>query len=162
MSHQSLLLCPFLFFDHHREPWSSGEWRREPRCVRAHTTVSRLLCLAHQANAIIFTSPAKAAEALIAQSRGQDALDATIQTIELYMKAAGEAPSKAEATRIRRKCQSLFTYAEKLKRDIDPLQFAEQQILREASRLHGNQFHQWRTEPLEHEFANPASGELFM
>jgi calpain-7 len=105
---------------------------------------------------------AQAAEALIAQSRGQDALDATIQTIELYMKAAGEAPSKAEATRIRRKCQSLFTYAEKLKRDIDPLQFAEQQILREASRLHGNQFHQWRTEPLEHEFTNPASGELFM
>ena len=78
------------------------------------------------------------------------------------MKAAAEAPSKAEATRIRRKCQSLFTHAEKLKKDIDPLQFAEQQILRDASQLHGSQFHQWRTEPSEHEFELSASSEPFM
>lgn len=104
----------------------------------------------------------KAAEALLAHTKGLEALDTAIHAVELYMKAADEAPTKAEATRLRRKLHTLITYAERLKKSIDPRLLAEHQILRDGSKLYGSHFPPWRAEPREDEFSLTPSGDLFM
>lgn len=104
----------------------------------------------------------KAAEALIARTRGQDSLNAAIDAIGLYMKAADAAPTKAEASRLRRKCRHLIVYAENLKQELNPEQFAQQKILLDASRLCGNQYPQWKADPSEQEFNLRPSEQLFV
>lgn len=98
----------------------------------------------------------KAAEAMLARSRGdnRDALTYAIRAAELYMAAAGEAPSKSEAARLRRRCQELILYAEKLKAQqaTPSSSSAQPEILRRASRLHGNDFPPWEADPLDGEF----------
>ena len=98
----------------------------------------------------------QAAEALLARSRvdNGDALRHAIRAAELYMAAAGEASSKAEAARLRRRCQELILQAEKLKvKHATPCSPSVQpDILRRASRLHGNDFPPWEAYPLDDEF----------
>ncbi|KAL6850914.1 cysteine protease [Amphichorda felina] len=105
---------------------------------------------------------AKAAEALVAQSNDQEALDNAIRAAELYMSAAAKASTKAEGTRLRRKCQELIGYAERLKSKLIPKLSPEEVILRDASRLHGNSFPPWDSEPNETEFQYSPSGGLFL
>lgn len=119
--------------------------------------IQKSVCLTSQIPPLL-----KAAEALLAHTKGLEALDTAIYAVELYMKAVDEAPTKAEATRLRRKLHHLMTYGEKLKKTIDPRLIAEHQILRDASRLHGSHFTPWREEPLAEEFSLASSGELFM
>ncbi|KFA65465.1 hypothetical protein S40285_00428 [Stachybotrys chlorohalonatus IBT 40285] len=109
--------------------------------------------LAHQANP-------QAAESLIAGSRGAEALGHTIQAAELYMQAAGEATKKADATRLRRKCQQLIAHAEHLKGELN--QGDGDPILHRSSRLHGNDFPAWASEPSDAEFQLPPGAEPFV
>lgn len=104
----------------------------------------------------------KAAEALLARTKGLDALDTAIHAVELYMKAVDDASTRADAARLRRKIMQLMTYGEKLKGSIDPRLLAEHQILRDASRLYGSSFPPWRGEPFEEDFNLAPTGELFM
>ncbi|PNY24194.1 Calpain-like protease palB/cpr-8 [Tolypocladium capitatum] len=108
---------------------------------------------------------AQAAEALLAGSRGdnRDALVHAIRAAELYMAAAREAPSKPEAARLRRRCQELILHAEKLKAQQATLSSspAQPDILRRASRLHGNDFPPWEADPLDDEFDLRPSVGLF-
>jgi hypothetical protein len=104
----------------------------------------------------------QAAEALAARSSGQEALDNVIRAVELYMSAAAQASTKAEGTRLRRKCRELIAYAEQLKSGLATKLSAEEVILEDASRLHGNNFPQWRSEPREAEFQPSPGGGLFV
>jgi calpain-7 len=79
---------------------------------------------------------AQAAEALLARSQGQEALDNAIRAAELYMAAAARADSKQDATRLRRRCQDLITYAEQLKTTITAHPSPRNSILEGASKLH--------------------------
>lgn len=78
------------------------------------------------------------------------------------MSAAAQASTKAEGTRLRRKCQELIRYAEQLKPQLAPRLSPEQAILRDASRLHGNSFPPWDREPHETEFQYSPSEGLFV
>ncbi|OAA58508.1 calpain-like protease [Niveomyces insectorum RCEF 264] len=62
---------------------------------------------------------AKEREALIAQSSGKAALAHVIAAVEMYMKAVREASSPADRTRLRRKCDELMAYGERLKAGAD-------------------------------------------
>jgi hypothetical protein len=98
---------------------------------------------------IVSTNPVlQATESLIRTSSGQEALDHTVQAAELYMRAAGEATTKKDATRLRLKCQQLIAQAEKLKAHLTQTP----SILLRTSRLHGNLFPPWSNEPLSKEF----------
>ncbi|KAJ6439985.1 cysteine protease PalB [Purpureocillium lavendulum] len=96
---------------------------------------------------------AQAAEALLARSSGQDALTYAIRAAELYMTAAGEATDKSDAARLRRKCRELIAHAEKLKATAQSHPAPQPDILRRASRLHGNDFPPWHGRPSDDEFA---------
>ncbi|GJN85183.1 cysteine protease [Purpureocillium lilacinum] len=100
---------------------------------------------------------AQAAEALLARSSGQDALTYAIRAAELYMAAAGEASDKSDAARLRRRCRELIVHAEKLKAQIaaaaQPSLPPQPDILRRASRLHGNDFPPWSSHPSDDDFA---------
>uniref|UniRef100_A0A8H7TSI7 Calpain catalytic domain-containing protein n=1 Tax=Bionectria ochroleuca TaxID=29856 RepID=A0A8H7TSI7_BIOOC len=78
------------------------------------------------------------AEALVAVSTGQDALNHAIRAADLFMAAASQAVTKADANRLRQK------------------------ILRHASSLHGNVFPQWNAEPSDEEFESPSNGENYV
>ena len=78
------------------------------------------------------------------------------------MSAAAKASTKAEGTRLRRKCQELIGYAERLKSKLIPRLSPEEVILRDASRLHGNSFPPWDNEPNETEFRYSPSEGLFL
>ncbi|UNI19703.1 cysteine protease, variant 2 [Purpureocillium takamizusanense] len=73
------------------------------------------------------------------------------------MAAAGEASSKSDAARLRRRCRELIAHAEKLKARIaanaQPALPPQPTILRLASRLHGNEFPPWQSRPADDEFS---------
>ncbi|KAH7313252.1 PALB protein [Stachybotrys elegans] len=92
----------------------------------------------------------QAAESLIAGSDGTDALNHAIRAAELYMLAAKEASSKTTAARLRRKCQQLIALAEQLKGQQN--RDGGSSLLQGSSRLHGNDFPPWDSEPSESEF----------
>ncbi|KAF4341484.1 calpain-like protease palBory [Fusarium beomiforme] len=91
---------------------------------------------------------AQATESLIRTSSGQAALDYAVQAAELYMRAAGEASNKKDATRLRLKCQQLITHAEKLKAELTQTP----KVLLRTSKLHSNLFPPWTKEPSDQEF----------
>ncbi|KAF9770558.1 hypothetical protein IL306_011880 [Fusarium sp. DS 682] len=91
---------------------------------------------------------AQATESLIRTSSGQAALDYAVQAAELYMRAAGEASSKKDATRLRLKCQQLIAQAEKLKAELTQIP----KVLLRTSKLHSNLFPPWTKEPSDQEF----------
>ncbi|RFN47179.1 hypothetical protein FIE12Z_8552 [Fusarium flagelliforme] len=91
---------------------------------------------------------AQATESLIPASSGQAALDHTVRAAELYMRAAGEAATKKDATRLRLKCQQLIAQAEKLKAHLTQTP----SVLLQTSRLHGNLFPPWSNEPSDKDF----------
>ncbi|PHH84375.1 hypothetical protein CDD83_2032 [Cordyceps sp. RAO-2017] len=89
-------------------------------------------------------SRAQSLEALLARSTGQEALGYAIQAAELYMAAADKASTAATATRLRRKCHDLIVHAERLKaQEATEALSGYPDILRQASRLHGNDFPPW-------------------
>ncbi|KAF0635355.1 hypothetical protein FPSE5266_09291 [Fusarium pseudograminearum] len=98
-----------------------------------------------------------ATESLIRTSSGQAALDYTVQAAELYMRAAGEAPTKKDATRLRQKCQQLIAQAETLKAQLTQTP----SVLLRTSRLHGNLFPPWSNEPSSKDFGLPPGEEPF-
>jgi calpain-7 len=67
------------------------------------------------------------------------------------MAAAASAESKQDATRLRRRCQDLITYAEQLKTTIPAPSSPRNSIIDGASNLHGNYFPPWDA-PAESEF----------
>ncbi|KAM0349277.1 hypothetical protein ACHAPU_003686 [Fusarium lateritium] len=91
---------------------------------------------------------AQATESLIRTSSGQVALDHAVLAAELYMRAAGEAANKKDATRLRLKCQQLIAQAEKLKAELTRIP----SILLQTSRLHDNIFPPWSNEPSNRDF----------
>ncbi|KAI3581362.1 hypothetical protein IWW34DRAFT_804069 [Fusarium oxysporum f. sp. albedinis] len=91
---------------------------------------------------------AQATESLIQTSSGQAALDYAVQAAELYMRAAGEASTKKDATRLRLKCQQLIAQAEKLKAELTQTP----SVLLRTSKLHSNLFPPWTKEPSDKEF----------
>ncbi|KPM46269.1 Calpain-like protease palB/cpr-8 [Neonectria ditissima] len=96
---------------------------------------------------------AQAAESLVARSSGQVALDHAIQAADLYMRAAAEAKTKPEATRLRQKCQQLITVAERLKTSQTTKTPVQQPgELQQTSHLHGNYFPPWTTSPANSDF----------
>ena len=69
------------------------------------------------------------------------------------MRAASGAVNKTDAARFRRKCQDLIAHAEKLKAQLaKPSRLDGSDILNRTSRLHGNDFPPWETDPLDTEF----------
>ncbi|KAF3770212.1 cysteine proteinase, partial [Cryphonectria parasitica EP155] len=102
-------------------------------------------------------------EAKISQASGEDALKHAIDAAELYMKAVREAPTTAEKSRLRRKCQDLIALAETLKapqrrptptaaaapqpRLSRELPTSEKTILLRSSKLHGSVFPPWESDP---------------
>ncbi|KAF4120243.1 Calpain large subunit, domain III [Geosmithia morbida] len=106
-------------------------------------------------------SKAQAAEALSGRSKGQPALDAAIRAVELYMAAAAQASIKSERARLRRKCQELIQYAERLKSQLASNMSPDEVIIKDASQLHGNDFPPWEGDPPETEFRVSSDGRLF-
>ncbi|KAI2639617.1 cysteine proteinase [Hypomontagnella submonticulosa] len=119
---------------------------------------------------------AKEREALISKNQGKEALGHAIAAAELYMKAAAQATSGPEKSRLSKKCQSLLIQAEGLKKSSQAghsvaavekrlrlprlarqIPKGEQAILLRSSRLHGNVFPPWESDPDPKEF----SGGLF-
>ncbi|KAF4456914.1 hypothetical protein F53441_1038 [Fusarium austroafricanum] len=100
---------------------------------------------------------AQATESLIRTSSGQAALDYSVQAAELYMRAAGEASSKKDATRLRLKCQQLIGQAEKLKAELTQTP----SLLLRTSQLHGNLFPPWSKEPSDRDFQLPPGKQPF-
>ncbi|KAI1082235.1 PALB protein [Whalleya microplaca] len=119
---------------------------------------------------------AKEHEVLAFRTYGKEALDHAIAAAELYMKAAKAASSYESKGRLTKKCQSLLSKAETLKkadqaedtvtaverrlklpRMARQIPTAEQTLLLRNSRLHGNVFPPWESDPDPKDF----SGELF-
>ncbi|KAL7626942.1 cysteine protease [Parahypoxylon ruwenzoriense] len=119
---------------------------------------------------------AKEREALASTTYGEEALDHSIAAAELYMKAAWAATSPEEKSRLTQKCQSMLSKAEALKklsvsggnredsvrvvekrlklpRSARQIPTSEQAILLRGSRLHGNTFPPWETDPDPKEFS---------
>lgn len=103
-------------------------------------------------------------EAKINRVSGQEALSNAIQAAECYMRAVDEAPTAAEKSRLRRKCQELIARAETLKKpgstptptkaprpggpqQTRVLPTAEKTILLRSSKLHGSVFPPWEADP---------------
>ncbi|KAK8091963.1 PALB protein [Apiospora hydei] len=118
---------------------------------------------------------AKKREAQALRCSGQEALDHAIAAAELYMKAAGTARVPAEKARLRQKCNDLLSLAERLKkiaRAVDTVSqvekrlklprlsrqipINEQTILLRGSKLHGNKFPPWESDPDPEEFRGPS------
>lgn len=69
------------------------------------------------------------------------------------MRAAGEANTKRDATRLRLKCQQLIIQAESLKNNLNNRPSVSiPPILRQTSRLHGNHFPPWVADPTTVDF----------
>ncbi|OHF00572.1 PALB protein [Colletotrichum orchidophilum] len=117
-------------------------------------------------------------EALMAKSTGLEALNHAIAAADLYMKAAHEATSPAARSHFRRKCAGLITLAEQLKSSpktaspplaqtkaaaitsasntschVRHIPSNERTILLRSSRLHGNIFPPWQTDPDDDNFS---------
>ncbi|KAI0180878.1 cysteine proteinase [Hypoxylon sp. FL1284] len=114
---------------------------------------------------------AKEHEALVSKSDGEEALNHAIAAAEQYMKAAAAASNPREKSRLRSKCQAMLTTAESLKsgragggavaavekrlklpRQTRQLPTGEQTILLRGSKLHGNIFPPWESDPDPKEF----------
>jgi calpain-7 len=78
------------------------------------------------------------------------------------MRAATEATSKLDASRMRSRCQQLIKHAEQLKIDLAnrPLTPGAR-ILQRASKLHGSIFPPWEADPADVEFESASSGDRF-
>lgn len=108
----------------------------------------------------------------MARSTDREALNHAITAADLYMKAAHEAISPTDRSRLRRKCAGLISLAEKLKSSpktaspslaqptvatitstsnpschVRHVPSNERTILLRSSRLHGNIFPPWQAEP---------------
>jgi hypothetical protein len=77
------------------------------------------------------------------------------------MRAAAASKDKTRATTLRRKCKELIARAEVLKRHISVARPPGHSILDEASRLHGNDFPPWTSEPPKEEFQLKPGSEPF-
>ncbi|KAH8653487.1 calpain-7 [Xylariales sp. PMI_506] len=118
-------------------------------------------------------------EAKISQSSGQDALDHAIAAAELYMKAASASGDPGEKSRLRKKCNDLILLAERLKkaakavdtvaeaekrlklpRMARQLPTSEKNILLRNSRLHGNTFPPWESDPDPDDFKGDTFNDL--
>jgi calpain-7 len=90
------------------------------------------------------------------------------------MKAASQAQSAASKARLKKKCEDLISRAEsiknsappvdtvstverrlKLPRNVRPVPTAEKNMLLRASRLHGNIFPPWESDPDPKDFTGP-------
>ena len=91
------------------------------------------------------------------------------------MRAISQAASKADASRLRRRCNELIAYAERLKTQIasssaldgerssqSSLLSKETAILQRSSDLQGNHFPPWDFQPLSMEFERPIDNKLYM
>ena len=111
----------------------------------------------------------------------EDALNNAILAVELYIKAASSAGSKAEKARLKRKCKQLLSRAEEIKKVAHwtpivntqiplkvpvserPITKHEEIILLEGSKLHGFIFPQWKSDPDDSMFEEPVNGSgLYM
>ncbi|TQS34664.1 hypothetical protein Golomagni_04942 [Golovinomyces magnicellulatus] len=125
-------------------------------------------------------SQAQAAESLIdLASTKEDSLRNAIRATELYMRAAGLAKLQSDKARLRAKCQSLLSKAEEIKSSIEwspvikespllklkpptssrKISPKEKRVLLESSRLNGNLFPPWTSEPDDAVFENSIEGE---
>jgi calpain-7 len=106
-------------------------------------------------------------EQLIALRSGEEALQHAIKAAELYMKALAEAPTDGpDKVRLSRKCRELLALAEKLKktetsfkepRSTRQLPTAEKILLLRSSKLHGNTFPPWESNPPASDFMRAGS-----
>ncbi|KAI8634813.1 PALB protein [Xylariaceae sp. FL1651] len=109
---------------------------------------------------------AKDRERLVSRSSGKEALDHAIAAAELYMKAAKESTSPKDKKRLNKKCEELVLTAESLKkstsvtdsvseterklklpRQARQIPTNEKSLLYRNSRLHGNTFPPWESDP---------------
>ncbi|KAI1133056.1 PALB protein [Nemania abortiva] len=105
-------------------------------------------------------------ERLASTCSGKEALDHAIAAAELYMKAARQSTSPVDKKRMNRKCEELILKAESLKkssqatdsvsiierrlklpRQVREIPTSEKNILYRNSRLHGNTFPPWESDP---------------
>ncbi|KAI0971749.1 PALB protein [Xylaria arbuscula] len=104
-------------------------------------------------------------ERLASSCSGKEALDHAIAAAELYMKAAKQSVSPVDKKRMNRKCEELIRKAESLKssrvtdsvsiierrlkvpRQVRQIPTSEKNILYRNSRLHGNTFPPWESDP---------------
>ncbi|GKT73321.1 PALB protein [Colletotrichum tofieldiae] len=124
-------------------------------------------------------------EALMTRSSGREALNHAITAADLYMEAAKEATSPADRIRFRKKCEGLITYAEQLKSSprttpatttkattvitsasnpdcqVRQIPSSERAILLRSSRLHGNIFPPWQSDPVDSTFSLPEGKHVF-
>ncbi|KAI0910279.1 PALB protein [Ustulina deusta] len=115
---------------------------------------------------IIMEAKAQEHERLASSCSGQEALDHAIAAAELYMKAAKQSTSPVDKKRMNRKCEELILKAESLKtpgrmtdrvsivekrlkipRQVRQIPTSEKNILYRNSRLHGNTFPPWESDP---------------
>lgn len=108
---------------------------------------------------------------MLLRSEGSEALDHAIAAAELYMKSARAAPNGPERNRLKSKCEELILRAEVLKtsgqagnstvrarertgppRSAREVPKDEKKILLLSSRLHGNIFPPWESDPRPGEF----------
>ncbi|EMR71489.1 putative palb protein [Eutypa lata UCREL1] len=116
---------------------------------------------------------AKEREALASKAQGKAALNHAIAAAEIYMKAARGTSSAAERSRFKKKCEDMISMAERLKvssrtdsvaavekrlklpRLSRQIPTNERNILLRGSRLHGNLFPPWESDPDPKEFSSP-------
>ncbi|KAK3692077.1 hypothetical protein B0T22DRAFT_446357 [Podospora appendiculata] len=107
-------------------------------------------------------------ERLLAQASGPQALEHAIAAAQCYMQVAGKAATPSERSRLSRRCKELIALGERLKANINavagssrppvpestrPLTAAEQTIVLRSSRLHGNLFVPWESDPIPASFS---------
>ncbi|KAI1265133.1 PALB protein [Xylariaceae sp. FL1019] len=109
---------------------------------------------------------AKEYERLASTCSGKEALDHVIAAAEYYMKAAHESRTPQDKTRLKKKCEQLVQTAERLKKStrstdsianiekrlnlppqVRTVPTSEKTILYRSSRLHGNTFPPWESDP---------------
>jgi hypothetical protein len=77
------------------------------------------------------------------------------------MRAASETKEKARAAGLRRKCKELIARAEILKRSLSTANPRVDTIIQGASRLHGNDFPPWDSEPRKDEFSVESGAQTY-
>ncbi|KAF4891036.1 Calpain-like protease palB/cpr-8 [Colletotrichum fructicola] len=120
----------------------------------------------------------------MARSTGREALNHAIAAADLYMKAAKETTSQADRGRFRKSCERLIAHAEKLKYSpvaiasdslsgtgsslagssrcqVRQIPTGERTILLRSSRLHGNIFPPWQTDPADDVFSPSQGIQIF-
>lgn len=77
------------------------------------------------------------------------------------MRAAADTKDKAHAASLRRKCKELIARAEVLKRSLSTARPRGHAIIYGASRLHGNEFPPWESDPSREEFRLKAGSPAY-